>query len=489
MDKLTAELFQKVTPDNFEQYPNKRMWDNILSDAELNERIDRLPKDTQELLAMRIVADRGTLDITRSHDLQQGANDNMGIARTDAGHVMNRALDIMGSVMRHSEFSNRRVAILGTLRINRENGRGYMESIRDAEDLALRTQYDYSRANRQPIQAGNFMKVLTQIQSFRFHSLGFMVTEFNKAFLSGNVSAAEKAEARRVLGYQMFTTGLYAGALGTPLGWAGVSLANMLMNLVNPDEPFDAAHEAELFLQQFGEGGDLANTLLVQGGVPKALGVDIAKRTMLASVFQSSVLDAPEGMTGNRYTEWVAAQMLGPSWTNFSNLIQGGELLQKGEILEANKKLLPALFRDWAKAIDVAQNGVRSSDKTVLLPAEDVTLADYALMFAGLQPTRLSNIREENRAILDRNTVLSLRRSKLINDFMKARDEGDDSGADEAIDAIYAFNQSQAAFAIGKSDLQAYANRHLKQSLGIQTERYRQIQQQYNGQQEAGNGG
>jgi hypothetical protein len=305
------------------------------------------------------------------------------------------------------------------------------------------------------------------------------VTEFNKAFLSGNVTPAQKSEARRVLGYMMFTTSLYAGALGTPVGWFGVGLVNMIMNLIDPDEPFDAAHEADQYLRALGPAGELFSTAAIQKGLPAALGVDLSKRTQLASVFQSSVLDAPEGLTGNRYTEWLAAQMLGPSWTNFSNLIQGGEALMKGDVLEANKKMMPAMVRDLVKTIDVATNGVRGGEKMALLGADEVTLLDYALMAVGLQPTRLVEMRDDNRAILDRNTVLTQRRSKLISEFAKAMDDQDVDGTDEAIEAIYDFNKKQPAFAIGRSDVKSAATRKLKQDLGIQTERYLQIQQQY----------
>jgi len=477
MNALTDRLFQQVTPENRDQYPNKRIWDNVLSDQELDAEISKLPQATQELLALRIMADRGVLDITRSHDLQRGASDNFGIAKTDTGHMLNRAVDTMGFIMRHSEMTNRRVSILGTLRINRQDGQGFMAALRDAEDTTLRTQFDYSRANKAPWLTNDWMKVFTQIQSFRFYSMGFMLTEFNKAFTSNKVSPAERAEARRVLGYMMVTTSMYAGAIGTPLGAALVAATNAIMG--DDDEPFDAAHEADLFFRELGPAGETFSRLALQKGVPGALGVDISRRTELASVFKSSVFDAPEGVTGNRYMEWLAAQLLGPSWSNVTNLVRAGEALGEGDMVEANIRILPAAFRDWARLYDVATNGVRGGGDMMLMTPDQLKPSDYIIMAAGLQPTRLNEMREADRAILNRNTVLSQRRSKIVRQVERALEDNNDRALDEALEELYAFNEAQPVFAIGKSDILSAARGRIKKDMGIHTDRYLQIQDQY----------
>ena len=476
MDKYTEELFQKVTPDNFGQYPNKRLWDNIYTDAELDAKIAALPQQTQELLALRIMADRGVLDITRSHDLQRGASDDFGLAKTETGHAINRMVDMSGFIMRHTELSNRRVAILGTLRINQESGQGFMASLRDAEDTTLKTQFDYSRANKSPWLTNDWMKVFTQIQSFRFYSMGFMLTEFNKAFISKAATAAEKSEARKVLGYMMVTTSMYAGVVGTPLMYFAVGLTNAIMS--TDDEPYDAEHEADMFFRDFGPAGETFSTLAMKG-VPALLGIDISKRTELASVFQSSILNAPEGLTGNRLMEWSAGQLLGPSWTNVSNIITGSEAIGNGEYTEALKKFSPAILRDLVKTYDAAMNGIRGGGDMMLLSPEQIGYTDYILMAVGLQPTRLQEMRDTDRAILDRNTVMSQRRSKLINTYERALSENDEVGLTEAEEAIYEFNTRQPIFGIGRSDLFSAARRRVKQDMGVQTKRYLQVAEQY----------
>lgn len=476
MDALVERLFKKVTPENRDEHPNRRVWDNILTDEQLSQEIESLPVTTQELLALRIEADRGVLDITRSHDLQRGASDNFGIATTDTGRLLNKIVDASGFIMRHSELTNRRVSILGTLRINRSNGMRFMDAVKDAEEVTLQTQFDYSRANKAPWLTNDWMKVFTQIQSFRFHALGFMATEFNRAFISNAVSDAERAQAKRVLGWQMVMTSMYAGAIGTPLGAGLVAATNALMS--TDDEPYDAVHEADLVFRQLGAGGETLSHLAFRGA-PAAAGIDISKRTELASLFTASAFDAPEGVTGNRYTQWLAAQLLGPTWSNISNIITGGDALRNGDTLEGLIKLSPAIARDTLRLTQAATDGVRGGNKMMLLSPDQLTATDYMIMAVGLQPTRLQEMKDTDRAILERNTVLSQRRSKVISDYQTALENNDAEGLDEAEEALYAFNRRQPVFSIGKSDIRSVVKRKLRQDMGIQGERYTQVAEQY----------
>lgn len=58
-------------------------------------------------------------------------------------------------------------------------------------------------------------------------------------------------------------------------------------------------------------------------------------------------------------------------------------------------------------------------------------------------------------------------------------EEGNDRATDEALEELYAFNEKQPAFTIGKSDLMSAVRRRVKQDLGVHTARYLQVQDQY----------
>jgi hypothetical protein len=478
MTDIVNDLFEVVTPNNLSKHPGKTVGQDILTDADRNARIAKLPANEQELLALRIAADMGTLELGLANDLQRGANDNWGIAKTRLGHRLNQAVDMMGWFMKHSEFTNRRTAMIGTYRINRDMGKGYMASIRDAIAVTEDTQFNYHLANKAPIVMGNWMRVFTQIQSFRIFSAMFQLTAFHRAFLSGNVSPEMRTEARRLIAWQFGMAGLYAGILGTPAAMGLKVLVEGVIRMVGDDEDFDLDREMDAFLRDIGND-TIAQTIM--RGVPAGLlNADISKRTEIASTFQSDIMfNAPEGLTGGRKVDWIASQLLGPSYAMAGNWLKSFEDFEKGDYARGIERSAPAILRDYMRMYRETTDGVRGGSDIMLMDPSQLRFQDYLVMGMGLQPTRLMEMKEDNRATLDRNTVLSMRRTKLVNEFARALENGNARAEELAIEAIYDWNSTHPVYGIGVSDLRSSLVTRLKADLGIQSERYQLVAHMY----------
>jgi hypothetical protein len=360
-------------------------------------KIEQLPEKWQPLAYY--LAERGRLDIGISHDMGDWKSDGRGFAKDAVRKVFSR----LGALTRKTEAINRLAT--GVMMYELKNGAkgdvpnlhdegayaAYLADFREAHpDLTPMTESQFVSAGNalklidethgtyDIMNAPRFMRpaparVILQFKKFQLMQLQLYAQNIHNGFFGKDISPAERAVARRALGFMLGHAAVVAGALGLP---GAALIGTLYQTLAGIDGDENKRPDAERDLRTAIGDPALANLLL--NGAPSLGGLNLT-----GSLGQGNVLSlapyADTPMDQKTYDAYVT-QLLGPMIGGiFRNMAGGLDLMSKGETWKGIEKMLPRGLMAASKSIREATTGETNSRGEVLskdIPPEET--------FAGL---------------------------------------------------------------------------------------------------------
>lgn len=419
---------------------------NALTDAELQ--FENAGLASGEVEAIRGLIASGQLDFTQAHEIGRLADS------TDTPAAATRATMVktLGTLAHYSELVNRITAALTAY--NLETGRkGTQESaVAAAIDAVWQTQYDYSDRNmaRYMGRHGVLGKVTPLVSSFQNYA--FQTTELftrmtmNAIFDNLTLPAAERAEAKRVARRQLAgvyaTSGVLAGAMGTPMVGVAFALANLFSGDDNETgEPNDWKSEIRNWLAEV-FGKDVAE--VISHGAFRGVGVDISTRVGLDTILPASRFLIDRREFADKVKDG-AAGFLGPAFGGATDIVKGASKILDGQLVEGLSQGLPLALRNLVKAGGIASHGYTNTTGNQI--PLDVTWADVAIQSTGFTPAKKAEQAEANFAHTVKNTMMVKRKTILST---KAAKEYEREGgvSEETMGELVAFNQAHPEYAI-----------------------------------------
>jgi len=183
--------------------------------------------------------------------------------------------------MRLSELASRKAAILSTMELSKEQGKGFFDTIKDVGEVVNDTLFSHSKANKPAVLQGGTARVLAMFQWYRIMTALRIGLMFKRSIAAETpeIRAAAQKEFIGIMGM----TALLAGTLGLPLA---KTVFSALDALADDDEPRDSELEfrkwaAERFGPEFGK--------IFTHGLPAAAGLNLTKRIGLDNLYGSRV--------------------------------------------------------------------------------------------------------------------------------------------------------------------------------------------------------
>jgi hypothetical protein len=354
----------------------------------------------------------GVVDATQSQELARMAKGESSKAAT--------AAKTMSAFNHYTEVMNRLSAGLAAYRLQKAAGKG--DSLSYAVDVVRRTQYDYAEHNKARLIGrhgvlGAATPLFMQFQTFAFFTTEHYLRMFKDGFIGKELSAGERAEARKALVGTLTTTAMVTGTMGLPFATVLAALAN-----ATGDDDKDArARYREWLDTVFGK--DMAE-IVAKGALSRGvLGVD-----MTGALGQQDLLPGSRWMADRR--QWddkvkdVSKSMLGPAINAGFDMYSGAEAVKNGDIMGGIKALLPRALKGPAEALRTANAGgfVNKAGQPLPIPVTDW---DYLKMAGGFTPQTKAEQSEANFFYQSELGQRKQDKARVKQQMIRAQQDGD----------------------------------------------------------------
>lgn len=354
----------------------------------------------------------GIVDATQSQELARMAKGESSTAATWA--------KTMSAFNHYTEVMNRLSAGLAAYRLQKAAGKG--DSLSYAVDVVRRTQYDYAEHNKARLIGrhgvlGAATPLFMQFQTFAFFTMEHYLRMFKDGFIGNELSAGERAEARKALVGTLTTTAMVTGTMGLPFATVLAALAN-----ATGDDDKDArARYREWLDTVFGK--DMAE-IVAKGALSRGvLGVD-----MTGALGQQDLLPGSRWMADRR--QWddkvkdMSKSMLGPAINAGFDMYSGAEAVKNGDIMGGIKALLPRALKGPAEALRTANAGgfVNKAGQPLPIPVTDW---DYLKMAGGFTPQTKAEQSEANFFYQSELGQRKQDKARVKQQMIRAQQDGD----------------------------------------------------------------
>ena len=407
---------------------------------------DEIQNDPNLRAAYNQLEKMGVIDLTRAHDL-------VGISETGGfqyGGKFHKAMSFVSKFFHNAEVINREITAIAIFKqafaANQANGMtesdAFQDALKTAADLTRQAHFDYSSGNRARFMQGNVAKVAFQFKQYSQQMTYYLVRNAWRSLPWGDLTVAERKEARAQLFGTLMTTGFIGGLSALPLS-AIYALINALVPDDEDEAPFDAKQEFYTFLaQNFGK--DLAQTVIYGAG-----GAGLSSRIQLNDLWLRDPAKNLEG--AEAYGNYVL-QLLGPvAGGIIPSMVQGASLVDEGEYQKGVEKMVPKAFKDISVTQRYADEGATNLRGDVI--KEDFNFLELFLQANGLADSEVTARYEENAALKGVADSLKKRRQSLMDRYYDAKLADDQDAMTSINEAITSFNQKNPTIRIDRRNL------------------------------------
>lgn len=317
------------------------------------------------------------------------------------------------------ERANREITLMAAYRLARSTGATHDEAIAAARQLNNTAHGDYSSENAArifrgwPAQIALQYKKYVQMQLYLWGS-----TAMNAIRLINDRSSKEGREAARTLGGLFVMQSAFAGMMGLPLMGMASAIINAIGGIFDDeDEPFNVEEEIRVWLAQ--NFGETWATAVMKGGLNALTPVNIGDRLSLRDVvFRDPMVE----LEGRDAATNMLASLFGPTGGTIQRLYESGKLLNDGEVLRAAENATPKFISDVFKAGRYFSEDARSLNHQML---KEMTTMENLFQLAGFSSSALEVKYAERGMTKKREANIGEYRKKLINDAVRAEEEGE----------------------------------------------------------------
>lgn len=360
----------------------------------------------------------------------------------------------LGWIFQNSERANREITLIAAFDLARKgkDGKPGM-SVDNAIEYALSVVNDAHGAALAEIGPRFFQqgigKIAFTFKRFAQAQIYLLGRLFHQAFKSADKDTRDMAR-KQILGIAGMSY-IFAGMQGMPLYGAVSLLANMLAD--DDDEPFDMD---AMVRDAFGDIG-------YKGPVNALLAVDIASRTGFNGLLWR---DDPKRLAEIGPTLYAIEQAAGPAYGAFRNAERGLKLVQEGEWERGMEALSPSFVRNGLKAFRLGTEGALTKDGIPI--TKDIGMYNTFMQIFGFNPAELAEAQARAGAEKRAEKAIMDRRAALLEKAYMARQEGDNDGLQDVMQAISKFNTKNPEVPITAKTLKnSYQTRqrHIAQSV------------------------
>ncbi|MEN2425982.1 PLxRFG domain-containing protein [Chromobacterium vaccinii] len=435
----------------------------------------KLSPDEENMLA--VMKMRGKLDLTMAMDLVRGEGTSQEAGRSAVLRGAQWAGRYMGVFAHVTEAANRQVSALAAYRLAKEAGWNEAKSLNYAADVLDGTQFNYGFGNRPRILMSNTGRVLGMLHTFAIHTL-FRVGR-NLAQAMHGRTVEERQFARRFLVRMLAVQTGFAGLSSLPvlpvagavaggaayrasksrtMAWAaaggGIALMEALLGGLGHDdnEPWDWQAELRAFLADI-TGSKTAAELLDRGLI-RGLGVDVANRISMGDLLFRDVDTGPRDSTTSNWLDKAFVQLVGgAAFGAVANYAKAADMANKGHYDRAMEAALPKFAGDLLKAGRYAKEDIRVVDGPATVKRADASAFDVVAQALGFTPSKVAEKNAEIRTMREAQSQMSGRRGELVKAWVASRINEDGGAEEEARKQIGDFNSKQPGLRISGNDL------------------------------------
>ncbi|MEG2434365.1 MAG: PLxRFG domain-containing protein, partial [Acinetobacter sp.] len=309
----------------------------------------------------------------------------------------------------------------------------------------------YSSGNRPRVMQGDVAKVVLLFKQYAQNMLYTLLRNAHQSIHA--LEPKERGEAQRALAGILGFHALAAGVMGLPitgmlaaasfliakkskLGSAAFALAAVAALASGGDD--DDPYELEVVIRNwladtFGDG--TANAIF--GGLPRAISpVDLSGRVGLNNLI---LPDSQDGAEGADWYNAYATALLGPVAGIGGSMAKGAQLINEGHYARGIETMLPTVLKNAMKSYRYWDEGVLTKSNDVI--QADVSGAGIAAQAIGFSPATVRNSMEGRSAIYSYKDKLNNHRRDLMHKWVRAREEDNSDGMNDAWAEILEFNE------------------------------------------------
>lgn len=324
---------------------------------------------------------------------------------------------------------------------------------RFAEDMVVAGHFDFTRENQPGIFGGNsklpggavVRKIMGQFQSYKQGVIYELMHHGMQAIgAAKDLSPMERAASQRVFAGIVMSHATLTGLMGAPAALTVAAVYNIMHQMTHPDDPTPTSEDTIYnFLEHLapGWGGVAARGVFYLPGIREFAPIDITSRAGLGDLLQ--VGRPPTQLGRQDIAAYIGSAVGGPAASMMSDLAMGGQKIASGDIPAGVELLMPRVARDIMVAMRTSQEGVRTQQGNIVVPADQMTEADHIAEMMGFQPQRVVRAWENRTAVAGAQQDLALRRTQITNQYVEARNNGDAVAMAAARQAMQRYNARQ----------------------------------------------
>jgi hypothetical protein len=371
--------------------------------------------------------DEGLFTDTLSHDLA-----GYGEGGISTGSLQNKFANMTSYMFHHAERANREITTLAAYRAAISKGRSHDAAMKLAENVTWDSHFDYSAGNRARFMRGNFARVITQFKQYSQNMTYLYMRAWHQSFKGA--SATEQKEARRMLRGLLAMQFAFTGALGMPMASTVIAFAQMLQDIGgDDDDPKDLEAEARQWLAD--AYGKKAGMVISKGAIDAYTPLSVHGRLTLSDLWLRTSDRDLEGRA--EAYDWMKA-ILGPQAAIVEGMFIAKDLIKDGHYYRAMENAMPKFIKDPLKAgryLSEDAKTMRGYDM------KEMTAGEIVGKLIGFSSSQLSDMYDQNNAVIKLDKKLNERRRKLLDGIIQAIDSGDTERAGNVRKEIREWNK------------------------------------------------
>ena len=363
-----------------------------------------------------------------------------GKGRTTGAHenIMQKAvnlMDLMSQPFAQMESASRQIVATAAYIANMKSGMTHDKAVESAIDSVYRDMGDFGSTGRSTLTKSDIARVVWQFQQYGAKLLFSMgKSAIDLATKQGH----SRKEAIKHLAGLMGMHWIFAGVLGLPAAGMIGAVGDMLKDALDDDEWHNYKADLRSYLEAEGVDRAFINILL-DGPLSTLTNIKLSERLgaheILPIIHESQTHDTLTTSTKENLFDMFG----GAAGSLAFNISEGVSLFTKGETERAIEKLVPnAIIKNALTATRYGTEGKMNLKGEEVIPKENFSAYDLALQAMGFAPYKVFKGEESARAAKTDISFIEDKRTKLLSDFRKAREEGN---TDEALDNIRKFNE------------------------------------------------
>ena len=475
--KAARELYNK------NKLPKNRM-DELDRNTVLNKLASKVPEAQRADFDKRRAYEEGVLnsviDATLTSDFFPGL-------RKPSTEVAsrNKLLDIAhkasAGLFHSMEKNSREITYMTAYDLARNEGMSHEAAVDKATELSFKALGNYGRSNRPGILNNPVARMLLQFKRFPIETVFYLgknmidvvgnlkALSFDKSLTEDERATAKAAARAATIRFSgtLAMTATFAGVMGLP--FPIVKAVEMIImglgELDDEDEDVLMRRDPKLWMREWArqtfKNQAVADALLY-GPVTVATNIDLHSRLTLNDMFFKDTAIKQSQDSKSEFQQWIVA-MLGPVVGMGISGAQAWDYFSNGNTQRAVEMLTPAGIRNVLVATRYVNEGVKTPKGRTVFESEEVSALDISKKMFGFSPQEIALKLRENIEITGVRVGVEQERTKLMNDYYKARNEDDMDGEDAVMDKIDDFNDKYPYVKITGKSLKESMRRHNKE--------------------------